>query len=126
MPFSLLPWRSRGSKGPTKAVLNEPDPLAALNAVDGRIPISEAQPRHRVIVGGVAEEVEQSGPTDLPQTSVKLVDDTGALELVWQGRRGIPGVTVGTVLIARGTVSVSKKTPRIIDPAYTILKGDAF
>lgn len=101
------------------------DPLAFLSRVPGRVPIDSVVPRHRVTVAGFVLALQKSAENEPPWLTAILQDDSGAMEIVWQGRREVPGVEVGTPLIAHGTVLVAKKVLRIIDPAYTIVGEDA-
>lgn len=124
MRLSRLPWRSHGSRGQAKSVDHASDPLAVLESVDGRVAIAKVLPRAKATVGGVVAAVESSPPGSRQWARARLVDDSGELDLLWHGRTEVPGIDEGTLLAATGTVSTSKKSTRIIEPAYTILKGD--
>ena len=52
-----------------------------------------------------------------------LVDNTGQILLIFQGRRTLPGVEPGVILIAEGIVGDRYKRKAMINPSYTILQG---
>ena len=54
----------------------------------------------------------------------ELFDGTGALRLVWLGRREIPGVHPGRRLRVSGTVSREGTTAVLYNPRYELLPDD--
>jgi deoxyinosine 3'endonuclease (endonuclease V) len=50
-----------------------------------------------------------------------LVDGTGAISVVFLGRRGLAGVDVGTRMLVEGTVGIHKSRLAIMNPAYRLL-----
>jgi hypothetical protein len=50
-----------------------------------------------------------------------VVDDGGAMSLLFLGRRSLAGVDVGTLIEATGTVSVRKGRLTILNPIYRVL-----
>ena len=54
----------------------------------------------------------------------RLHDGTGELDLVWLGRRHIPGITPGRRIVAEGVVYSGDQRPTIFNPAYRLLRED--
>jgi hypothetical protein len=52
-----------------------------------------------------------------------LVDSTGAILLVFQGRRGIPGIRQGARLVAEGMVGAWEGRLAILNPDYQLIAG---
>jgi hypothetical protein len=52
-----------------------------------------------------------------------LVDDTGAIQLVFQGRRRIPGIHQGARLVAHGMVGAWEGRLAILNPEYELIPG---
>jgi hypothetical protein len=50
-----------------------------------------------------------------------LVDDSGQLLLVFQGRRRVPGIEPGVSLLVEGMVGERQRRQVMINPRYTIL-----
>lgn len=55
----------------------------------------------------------------------RLHDGTGELDLVWLGRRHIPGITPGRRLVAEGVIYSGDQRPTIFNPAYRLLPEDS-
>ena len=47
-----------------------------------------------------------------------LVDDTGAIALVFLGRKSIPGMNVGARIVAEGTVGEDHGRLALLNPVY--------
>ena len=52
-----------------------------------------------------------------------LVDPTGAITVVFLGRRQVPGIAVGTRLVLDGVVGEHHGNEAILNPSYEILEG---
>jgi len=96
----------------------EPRPHAAEAEV---VPIREARPRARVTVVGEVRTMALRPRVDVPALDVELWDGSGALHLVWLGRRSIPGISPGIHLRATGRVTLQRRTVTIFNPAYEVI-----
>ncbi|MGP8162882.1 MAG: amino acid permease [Acidimicrobiales bacterium] len=92
-------------------------------SVAGTTPISEAQWRARVRVAGRIHSVRVPAGGATANLECTLVDASGAILLVFQGRRHIPGVQQGARLVARGMVGAWQGQLAILNPAYELLAG---
>jgi hypothetical protein len=87
----------------------------------GVTPAGALQPRTIARVRGRVHHVEVS-PADRPATFVaRLVDDSGALDCVFMGRRGIAGIEPGAMLEVEGRITASEDVPVIYNPRYELL-----
>jgi hypothetical protein len=100
---------------------SERDRALGLASVPGTTPIAEAAWRDRVRVAGRVRQVRIPTRRDNPNLEVTLVDGTGAILLVFQGRRHIAGIQQGAKLVARGTVGAWKSRLAILNPDYELL-----
>ena len=72
----------------------------------GTDPIGSLTSRQRTCVSGVLQAV---------------TDGTGSIDLVWWGRRRIPGIKPGAHLLAEGRVADGTHRQQIHNPAYRLL-----
>ena len=91
--------------------------------VAGTTPIAEAAWRSRVRVAGRIRQVRVPTRGDVANLECTLVDDTGAILLVFQGRRRIAGIQQGAKLVAQGTVGSWGGRLAILNPTYELLSG---
>jgi len=47
-----------------------------------------------------------------------LSDGTGEVTAVWAGRRGIPGLSLGTRMILEGTIGEERGTRKMVNPRF--------
>ena len=94
-----------------------PAPRRQLDVVS---PIIEARWRDQVRVAGEVRSVRIVSQHDSPTLELVLVDDSGALSIVFLGRRQIAGVDVGTRLEASGTVGVFRNRLAMLNPSYEL------
>lgn len=92
-------------------------------AVEGTTPIGEAQWRQRVRVAGRIRSVRVPTGGATANLECTLVDGTGAILLVFQGRRRIPGIQQGARLVAQGMVGAWEGRLAILNPEYELIAG---
>ncbi len=97
------------------------DPGAVAPSLTGRRPIIEARWRDRVLIAGRVRSVRVAPLHDAPTLELVLVDDTGAISVVFLGRRALAGVDTGTVMAVEGMVGVHKARLAILNPTYRLL-----
>lgn len=79
--------------------------------------------RERAVVQGRVTSLTLPTVVATPDLEVELADRTGQLQLIFTGRRAIPGIDCGTTLRVSGRVS-SQGTRRVMyNPAYEIVPG---
>lgn len=90
-------------------------------AVDGRTAILDAHWRERVTVVGRVRSLRVAPQHDAPTLELVLVDDTGAISVVFLGRRALAGVEVGSRMVVEGTVGVHKARLALLNPTYRLV-----
>ena len=90
---------------------------------EGTIPIAEATWRARVRVAGRVKAIRVPTRKPTPSLVCTLVDGSGAILLVFQGRRKIPGIQQGARLVAQGTVGAWEGRLAILNPDYELIAG---
>jgi len=105
----------------TRPVVREGD--GETSKISGTTPIVEVQWRDRVRVAGRIRSVRVPAGGATANLECTLVDSTGAILLVFQGRRHIPGVQQGARLVARGMVGAWQGQLAILNPVYELIAG---
>jgi amino acid transporter len=119
-PSALRPSRASlraGARASVRAGEDFGPPVA------GTIPIGEAQWRHRVRVAGKIRSVRVPTGGATANLECTLVDGSGAILLVFQGRRRIPGIQQGARLVAQGMVGAWEGRLAILNPDYELIGG---
>jgi hypothetical protein len=96
-----------------------PEPDAAPLA--GAVPIAEVGARRRVCVAGRVRSLRIQPWGDAPALVATVTDGTGRIDVVFLGRRHVPGVTLGSRLAVRGMVGVHHGRLAVLDPDYDLL-----
>jgi amino acid transporter len=89
--------------------------------VSNRTQIIEAKWRRHVTVVGQVRSVRVAPLHDAPTVELVLVDETGAISVVFLGRRSIAGVQVGSRMLIEGTVGTHKARLAVLNPTYRLL-----
>jgi amino acid transporter len=89
----------------------------------GTTPIAAAAWRDRVRVAGRVKSIRVPTRTPTPSLECTLVDASGAILLIFQGRRRIPGLQQGARLVAQGTVGAWEGRLAILNPDYELIAG---
>ncbi|MBM7800677.1 RecG-like helicase [Microlunatus panaciterrae] len=89
----------------------------------GAVPISDCTDRQVVDLTGTISTVTIAPRGGHPSLEVELRDGSGAVTLVWLGRRSIPGVDPGrSIKILSGRVSCHEGSKIIYNPRYELLQ----
>jgi amino acid transporter len=86
-----------------------------------RFPIAELAPRQRARVAGKVYSMRVHPWSGVAALELTIVDDTGALAVVFFGRRQLPGVNAGTHVLVEGLVGEHHGRMAMLNPAYQIL-----
>jgi len=90
---------------------------------EGCTPIGEARHRDRVVLGGRVHAVRVQPWSGVATLELTLVDTSGAISVVYLGRRHLPGVGTGTPLVVQGMVGEHHGRLALLNPTYAILPG---
>jgi amino acid transporter len=90
---------------------------------EGCAPIGSARHRQQVVLGGRVHAIRVQPWSGVATLEMTLVDRTGAITIVFLGRRHLPGVGTGTRLVVQGVVGEHRGRLAILNPVYDILPG---
>jgi amino acid transporter len=93
--------------------------------VEGTTPIGQAKWRDLVRVAGRVRSIRVPSGAATAILECTLVDPSGAILLVFQGRRRIPGIQQGVKLVAEGRVGAWKGQLAILNPEYELIADPA-
>jgi amino acid transporter len=91
---------------------------------DMTVPIGAAHEGQLVRVQGRIHAIDIRPTPQPPLLECTLTDDSGALQLLFYGRRDIPGIQPGVHLRAEGRITHHDHGPTIINPRYELLSPD--
>ena len=89
---------------------------------EGAMPSEECEDRQRVQLTGTVSTVTINPRAGHPALEVELRDGSGAVTLVWLGRRQIPGIDCGRTLKVSGRISCHEGRRLIYNPRYELMQ----
>ncbi|HKN44811.1 MAG TPA: OB-fold nucleic acid binding domain-containing protein [Propionibacteriaceae bacterium] len=92
---------------------------------EGAVPIQNCEDRQRVQLTGTVSTVTITPRAGHPALEVELRDGSGAVTLVWLGRRQIPGIDPGRTLKIWGRISCHEGKRLIYNPRYELMEAPA-
>lgn len=92
---------------------------------EGAVPIRACSDRQRVQLTGTIAAVTLSPRAGHPALEVELRDGSGAVTLVWLGRRQIPGIDPGRTIMVWGRISCHDGQRLLYNPRYELLQTPA-
>jgi RecG-like helicase len=84
-------------------------------------PMREATLRQRIHIAGKIRSLRGKTDKNAANLECEVTDGTGSLLLVFQGRRRIPGIAVGALLVAEGMVGSWSRRLAILNPDYELV-----
>ncbi len=105
-----------------KAKVKAPSPinLGDFELPADRTPITELEFRQRARVAGKVYSMRVQPWSGVAALELTLIDDTGALLIVFFGRRQLSGVSTGSRLVVEGMVGEHRSTMAMLNPVYEI------
>ncbi len=94
--------------------------LQSASESEGCDKIHSVSDREFVTVYGHLKNVSLAPRAGTPTLEAVLYDGSGAVTLVWLGRRTIPGIKPGANLVATGRVSCQEHRRVIYNPRYEL------
>ncbi|MDQ6928100.1 MAG: amino acid permease [Actinomycetota bacterium] len=121
---TVLTSRGNGARGTAtpSAVL---DDSSTADVPAGCIPITEVRYRHHVRVGGRVHAQRVRPWAGVGTLECTVVDGTGAVTIVFMGRRQIPGIHLGSRISVEGTAGQHDGRLAILNPKYSLLGDDS-
>ena len=92
---------------------------------EGSVPIQTCEDRQRVQLTGTVSTVTITPRAGHPALEVELRDGSGAVTLVWLGRRQIPGIDCGRTIKVWGRISCHDSRRLIYNPRYELMQAPA-
>jgi RecG-like helicase len=93
------------------------------DTVPGTVRIKDAPNRQRVRLAGIVNRISVVPGESAVSLEAVLTDGTGTITAVWTGRRGIPGMMLGTRMVLQGVLSDSGGGRRMVNPAFEFARG---
>lgn len=94
--------------------------LQRSSAAHGSVRVCDCPRGKDAAVSGRLRTVVYTPRSTLPTLEAELFDGSGAVTLVWLGRRRIPGIEPGRSLSARGRIAVQGDRKIIYNPYYEL------
>jgi RecG-like helicase len=88
----------------------------------GCIPIADVRFRQHAKVGGRVHTQRVRPWSGIGTLECTLVDGTGAITVVFLGRRHVPGIDLGTHMVVEGTVGQHGGRLAILNPIYELFR----
>ncbi|MCL2463888.1 MAG: OB-fold nucleic acid binding domain-containing protein [Micrococcales bacterium] len=110
----------RGALASREQIAAAEERAEAARAV-GCTPVSQLRDRARASVSGVLRSVTLRPREGVPALEAELYDGSGALDLVWLGRRRIHGIDPGRRLRAEGLVCDVDGRRTVFNPRYVLM-----
>ena len=89
--------------------------------MEGATPIGELVYRQRMRFAGRVRSVRVQPWSGVPALECTVVDRSGAVNIVFLGRRSVPGIETGTQLVVEGMVGRHGGRLAVINPLYELL-----
>jgi hypothetical protein len=86
----------------------------------GLVPIHDAPDRTRVKLRGTLRTVTLRPRGGVPALEAELFDGSGAITLVWLGRRQITGIGPGRQVVVEGRIGVQEGVRVMYNPRYEL------
>jgi RecG-like helicase len=84
--------------------------------IPGTVRIADASPRQRVRIAGVVKRLTVFPMEGKESLEALVSDGSGEALLLFMGRRGIQGLTLGTRVVVEGVLGDDRGVPRMINP----------
>ncbi len=107
-----------GRNGETASSRNPPGDAYVADGCDA---IGGLVPRVRATVTGRIHRVQLQPLANTPMLVCEIVDQTGGLELLFYGRRSIPGMVTGAKVTATGLTQSHHGVLAMANPKYTLI-----
>src|SRR6202795_2010704 len=111
---ALRRWLDRLSESDGTRLANETRAWA--EEVPGTVRIGEAPMRDRVKIAGVIKRITVFPMQGQESLEALVSDGTGEIAVVFMGRRGIGGLTLGTRVVVEGVIGEQHGAVRMINP----------
>ena len=84
--------------------------------IPGTTRIADAPIRSRAKIAGVVRRITVRPVEGYESLEALISDGTGEVEVVWMGRRSIPGLSLGTHVVVDGVLGEQRGQVRMVNP----------
>jgi RecG-like helicase len=117
MPGGLRRWMNRLGRDDEQL---EAEALAESSDACGAQHAKQCQMGQVVVVQGRLRSVDLKPAEALATLVAELYDGTDAIQLVWLGRRSIPGIEPGRTILVKGRLASRDGVKSIYNPNYEL------
>jgi RecG-like helicase len=86
--------------------------------IPGTTRIADAPVRSPAKIAGVVRRITVRPVEGYESLEALISDGTGEVEVVWMGRRSIPGLSLGTHLVVDGVLGEQRGRVRMVNPTF--------
>jgi amino acid transporter len=112
--------KKRKEKAKAKVKIPASIDIGSVELPADRSPIAQVHFRQRVKVAGKVYSLRVQPWSGVAALELTLIDETGALTIVFFGRKQLAGVKAGTTLVVEGMVGEHRGTMAMLNPTYQI------
>ncbi|MSO26814.1 MAG: DNA-binding protein [Candidatus Nanopelagicales bacterium] len=87
----------------------------------GVVPIRTCEHGALVSVTGTVRVITFRPKSTTPALEIELYDGSGCVNVIWLGRRRIPGIETGRRMVVTGRLTCSPRVKVIYNPRYQLL-----
>ena len=98
----------------------EADELQRQAEAERSTPICDCRHGELATVSGTIRSVTVRPKEQAPALEAEVYDGSGALRVVWLGRRRIPGIDPGRRVTVHGRITCPQSEPTIFNPRYEL------
>jgi len=124
-PFDVTGTLRRRSADPSARSRTPKHDTGRYVMVEGATPLGSLTYRQRAVVAGRVRTVRVQPWSGVSVLECTIVDESGALRIVFLGRRSIAGIEPGAVLRAEGMVGQHGGRLAMINPSYDLVASEA-
>jgi RecG-like helicase len=88
------------------------------STIEGTARIVDAPVRARAKLAGVVRRITVRPVEGSESLEALISDGTGEIEVVWMGRRSIPGLSLGTRVVVEGVLGEQRGRLRMVNPTF--------
>jgi hypothetical protein len=119
--LSVAGRNGRDSGSAKRAAAVAPDVVSAAEVPEGATPIAEVSYRQRARVAGRVRSMRVQPWSGVATLECTIVDRSGAIDVVFLGRKQVAGIAPGARLVVEGMVGDHRGRLAILNPEYRIL-----
>ncbi len=93
-------------------------------AVPGTTRIEAIEPRSVAKIAGVVKTLRVRPREGLQAFEADVTDGSGTVTAVWLGRRGVPGLSIGSRIVLEGRLGGEPSRLQVVNPSFEFAPGE--